>query len=91
MDVHYHGVINFKMDKHHCEVRFRNAFRNHPLFGFVNLKVITDEPGWIDYLRKDLSKTAQIIFGRPILIDEFNCFRTGEFDQFGIQEIISDQ
>lgn len=72
-NVHYHGIINFIYDPRVFAPKlFTDAFRNHKLFGFVNIKQIDDLSGWMEYIKKDLPLTKQCINRPPIIKDSKN-------------------
>lgn len=70
-NIHYHGVITFNLDENNklYMKAFNDAFRKSLFFGFVNIKQITDEQGWINYLKKDLLDTKKLINRPPIIND----------------------
>lgn len=86
MNIHYHGVIIFHMGPKNLIKKFVDAFRAHAKFGFVCIKVITDEPGWIDYISKELKNTYESIGRRPIVYDGVGLFPIGLFEAYGISE-----
>lgn len=71
-NIHYHGMLKFPWQAG-CDPRkkFVDSFRNHPFIGFVNIKQIEDEPGWIDYIKKDLKQTRDMLNRPPIIADDF--------------------
>lgn len=70
--IHYHGIFNVITDKSEirCRKLFVDSFRNHPLFGFVNIKLVDDEAGWLKYISKDLQQTKDLIGRPPVLRDD---------------------
>lgn len=76
-NIHYHGIIRFAMcfTKHTNLMKaFVDSFRTTKSYGFVNIKQIIDEPGWIDYISKSLPDTMESIKWRPIVIDQLDIF-----------------
>lgn len=55
-NVHYHGVVVMP-DWGNCRKRFVDAFRKSRSFGYVCIKMIDDEQGWYDYIRKGIKGT----------------------------------
>lgn len=75
-DIHLHGVIRFNLlvmrKKCRIDRMFRDAFRVHPYIGFVMLKQIEDEVGWLNYLQKNIKEFEDDVKRQPILIDDFD-------------------
>lgn len=85
-DVHYHGMFTMpcaSLD----QVRYKvnNRIRKCKYFGFRQIDLVTDEPGWIDYIRKDLIHTHQLLARMPIVCDDLNAFGVGEQLEFMIK------
>jgi len=85
-NVHYHGIVNFKMGIRNINKYFQDMFRAHPVLGFVNIKVMDNEPGWVDYIKKDIKVTYESVGRRPIVHDGFDSFPEGMFEAYGISE-----
>lgn len=75
-DIHLHGIIQFNMMGLRRNINicryFRDAFRNHPYIGYVLLKPIEDEVGWINYLQKHIEDFERDVGKQPILIDDYD-------------------
>lgn len=65
-NIHYHGTIVMKLTKN-CRKTFADSFRGSKLFGFVNIKEITEPEIWHDYIIKDLTTTRESINRPPII------------------------
>lgn len=84
-NIHYHGVIYFLTDRCKDAIKcFKDKFRNHKLFGFVDIKVIDDMEGWYEYISKELEHTNTILCRRPILFDSADIYPTDHFTLYGI-------
>jgi len=70
--IHYHGILSIITDKSEvrCRKIFVDSFRNHPLLGFVNIKLMDDEAGWIKYISKDIHQTKDLVGRPPVLRDD---------------------
>lgn len=69
-NVHYHGIISFPlMGKKNLMKLFSDHFRNHKQIGFVNIKPLTDEKGWIEYICKGLKETRDTLKCEPVIYD----------------------
>lgn len=79
-NIHYHGILQFEMipdidyNQRSLMKVFTDYFRNHRHFGFVNIKPITDEQGWIDYMSKDLDDFYNILGRGPIIKDDYRYY-----------------
>lgn len=84
-NLHFHGIIKFNIEKHkHIIYKFKNDLKEYNfLIGFIDIKQITDFPGWKEYISKDLQTTKEVIGRRPVLIDDFNCFTTEQMCEYG--------
>lgn len=70
-NVHAHGTIEIEGNKDLKQ--FWNIIRSTPHCGKqVYLKQITDESGWIEYIKKDYTKTKDIINADPWYKDDFS-------------------
>lgn len=77
-NIHYHGVGVFTISnkRKNLMLQFVNTFRKDSLIGFVNIKPISDEPGWIEYLSKGFQNFYDSLSRRPIINDECEIFTT---------------
>lgn len=84
LNVHYHGTICFKEYKNVNHRKcFIDAFRKTKHFGFVSIKQITDEPGWVEYISKSLKESRMDLGRRPIIKDDFEYFNEELYALFG--------
>lgn len=64
-NIHYHILIKIPMDqlvkKKGPMYPVRNLFRTTKCFGYIDLKVCDDVPGWYKYITKDLVNTCNIL------------------------------
>lgn len=75
-NIHYHCMLIFPLGIAKCYQKYIiDGFRNMKEFGFVCVKQITDEQGWIEYLTKNLKETQMAIQRPPIIIDEENLLK----------------
>lgn len=84
-NIHYHGTIEFlkcHKNQHHRKYLI-DHFRNDKMIGYVCMKQITDEPGWIEYIKKDIVGTTEVLNRRPILKDDFDYFDMDEIASYG--------
>jgi hypothetical protein len=72
--IHYHGVITFHKKALNHMYDFKNAFRGEKNFGYVDIRQITDFPGWVEYLHKDVITTRKLICRPSIILDEKDLF-----------------
>lgn len=100
-NLHYHGIITFENRSKNIVKYWYDQFKSivkaykklHPygdkgiLFGFTNIKPITEYSVWIEYISKDIKLTNESLGRLPIIIDDFNCFPTGLFQTYGISEL----
>lgn len=70
-NVHYHGKIQFHTKEYNHMFKFKNAFRSNKYIGYVDIRQVTDDKGWDDYLSKELVKTKTLLDRPPIIIDDF--------------------
>lgn len=91
MNIHYHGIIQFNIDRAEVNLRkkFIDSFRTSKEFGFVNIKQIEDEAGWIKYITKDLDQSRLLIGSPPILLDRLELL--GDVQTFNFQYIQDEQ
>lgn len=90
-NIHYHGIIQFNNinSKQNLQLMFRNIFRSDKYVGFVDIKQITDEEGWLNYIIKDIPSTRNSINRPPLILNEFNDI---PYDEFELQfELINEQ
>lgn len=72
-NIHYHGIVTMRhIINGSCQKRLVDSFRKSKHFGFVCIKQIEDEEGWIDYMSKELLETSSLLGRMPILIDNFD-------------------
>lgn len=85
-DIHYHGCFNwsYPMDAVRLNYLFRNRFRDHKLFGFTMIKILSDVPGWVEYMRKGFADFKRVVQERPIRSDDFHLFTTKEHLEYSI-------
>lgn len=88
MNVHYHGVINFKLGDD-CKIKvikeFHKQFRNDLIIGFVNIRQIDDDQKWNEYIKKSLHDTNKAIGRRPIISDDFKIFSDFQHATYALQ------
>jgi len=81
-NIHYHGIIKFRLIKGKSQEyyykQFHDVFRNIQIFGHKNIKPVSDNGGWLDYMRKDLKGFKELVNREPIISDSFNYFTTEE-------------
>lgn len=73
-NIHYHGTITFPLTSKNVVKRFIDVFRKTKHYGFVSIKQIDNEQGWIDYISKEFIETVREVERRPIINDDFNYF-----------------
>lgn len=67
-DIHYHGIIRFKLKRYRCPINaFYNEFKKNPKFGFVNIKPIHDYNKWKEYISKDFTSFKYKMGRTPII------------------------
>lgn len=88
-NLHYHGIITLTVNKHQNIVKkFVDSFRNHPFIGFVNVKPMENEQGWIDYIKKDLVCTKSALGRPPLISDDFHfVLKENEMDLEGFIQL----
>lgn len=72
-DVHIHAIV--ELNDLVARNRLLNRFRSKDykfIFGRKTCTQLINEPVWIDYMRKDLKKTREIIGISPIIKDELS-------------------
>lgn len=87
-NIHFHGTIVFIMinvHKYNVMKRFVDSFRKSKIFGFVNIKQIEDEPGWIDYISKGFHDFTRDTNRRPILQDDFDYWKPDIYALYGTE------
>lgn len=77
-NVHYHGIIKMRIEGKPCMKKFHDAFRASKIFGHVDIKQMTDQKGWIEYISKDLVDTQNMVGRPPILYDGFGYIKVGD-------------
>lgn len=84
-NIHYHGIIVYPTGYCRDVIKhFKDYFRKDKMFGFVDIKIMDDEGGWIEYISKELQITASVVQRRPILFDALDAFPTDHFVLYGI-------
>lgn len=79
-NIHYHGVIQFPINKYrNINKMFKDTYRNDKLIGFVDIKVMVDEPGWKEYLNKDIEGFKQTMLRPPVIVDTHDFFPKNTF------------
>jgi hypothetical protein len=85
---HYHGMITFSLEDQYnvteeagkafkpCTAKFHSVFRKYKEIGRLDIRPVTDDKGWEEYLGKDLLLTQEMINAPPILWDDFMVFHT---------------
>lgn len=89
-DIHYHGTIQMKLSyvrQRNILKLFKDMFRGSRLFGYVDIKVCTNEPGWIEYITKGLKEFKDTVGRLPVIVDSLNQVPTGQFQLYGITEV----
>lgn len=76
-NIHYHGIIILPL-KVNCMKYFHDSFRKSKIFGFVNIKQITEQQIWIDYISKSIKETRDCINRPPIIYDWKDYIKTEE-------------
>lgn len=88
-NVHYHLTITFPIavvvPKVNYMKKFVDSFRKSQVFGFVNIKQIDDELGWITYMSKDLQQFIDSTGRRPIIKDDYNYFTEKDYAKYGTE------
>lgn len=85
-NIHFHGIINFtSVPKTDYRKLFYKVFRNDTLVGFVNIKQMTDYPGWKEYISKDIKTFTESVNRRPIIWDDYEVFSSDQRFNFGCQ------
>lgn len=76
-NIHYHGIVKMPLEGKSCMKKFHDAFRGSKLFGFVNIKQITEQPIWIEYISKEIGNTRDLVSRPPVIYDYFSYIKTG--------------
>lgn len=86
-NIHYHGLCNFTLtgknlikqfnDHFRCRCKNRNVCKC--ITGFVNIKVCDNQPGWVEYMCKDVEETRQSISRPPVIFDQIKVLPRGMF------------
>lgn len=80
-DCHYHGLIQINLSdltkkQAYCLTKYyRDLFRQYPEIGFSCVNLVTDDNGWIEYMKKSLDETSHFI-KRPVVMDDYNVFES---------------
>ena len=71
-NIHYHCMVELKdrPEKSHLI----NVFRKHGLLGRYTLEPIKYEHNYIDYMKKDISQTFEVLGRCPIVVDDYGIF-----------------
>lgn len=87
-NIHYHLTITVLLHTG-CNInvmkKFVDSFRKSPVFGFVNIKQIEDEKGWIEYISKSFNDFVFATNRRPIIKDDFNYWTPAIYANFGTE------
>lgn len=75
-NIHYHGIIVMPTSGKPCMKKFHDSFRGSKLFGFVNIKQITEQNIWIEYISKELYETQSMVNRPPIIYDHWDYIKT---------------
>lgn len=90
-NIHYHLTITFPFDGTlykgfpNWQKKFVDSFRKSPVFGFVNIKQIEDELGWISYIGKSFKDFTDSTGRRPIIKDDFDYFTEDDYANYGTE------
>lgn len=88
-NIHYHGVIQFNMRtgyKGLITQLFHDRMRTLcNVFGHHNITPITDEEGWISYLKKGQESFLTTVEMAPVITDEFMYFTPDIIKQLGME------
>lgn len=69
-NIHYHGILKCPLNKYKNVIKsFKDTFRHSKVFGFVDIKVMDDEDGWIEYITKELRTTHYELNRHPKIFD----------------------
>lgn len=79
-NIHYHALVFMNCNETMARKRINDAKRTSKYFGFGVIKLCTDEPGWLDYMSKDVETFKENILRPPILHDERHLMPS----QFGV-------
>lgn len=75
-DIHMHGFVRSKPGLG-CRLfahKLNNSKREDPIIGFIDVKEMKDQPGWVAYCTKEVEVTKQLLGRPPIFIDELLYF-----------------
>jgi len=83
-DVHYHCTVaprraSVVKVKNMCKY-FVDKFRGIKHFGFICVKPVQDYKGWMDYMKKDLVTTRDLIKMNPVIKDDYSEFKEWTYD-----------
>jgi len=85
-NIHYHSVITHSIkDGRYIGKIINDIFRRDEFVGFVNIKPLDNENGWIDYISKSFDQFYIDNDRRPIIIDQFNYFSLKVMMQYGLK------
>lgn len=88
-NIHYHGMIQFLAKSKDHILDFIDLFRQSKIFGYKNIKQIEDQPGWQEYIFKDILHTVTLLNRPAVILDEFDINNRYGFQD--IAEIIDEQ
>jgi len=72
-NLHFHSILKFPFIKGKNYLKYINdEFRNDKMFGYICVKQVDNESGWMDYLRKGLTDFKCSVGRPPILYDGFH-------------------
>jgi len=75
-DIHYHVIIKCQYDKsvRSYKIYLENLFRNSKIFGFVCVKPVEHYDKWVEYIKKDVQKTFDLLGICPVVKDDYEIF-----------------
>lgn len=73
-NVHFHALLECDGSEVAVRKRVNDAVRRHPVIGFCCTKLCTDEPGWADYMSKEVSDYHEVMKRHPIIADGLDIF-----------------
>lgn len=83
-NIHYHGIITFPLHKYKNNInKWYNHMRNDTVIGYTNIKQITEEEVWKEYISKDIHQTKEVIDRRPIIRNKLKTFNDQQMADYG--------
>lgn len=76
-NIHYHALLDVTTLHYNYRKHFVDAFRRSHHFGFVHVTQTTDDVGWKNYMKKDLTETKRSINRPPIICNDIEIFDEG--------------